>query len=84
MTSDVTAEGGVNGEGKRSRSLRCECHSCDWPSCPPPSGEMKAERWHERAEGAQWVGWAHMTGVGVAAGGPSPPPVNYTGHDRTG
>lgn len=84
MTCDDTAKGRVNHEVNRSRSLRCVCHSCDWPSCPQACGEMKGVRRHERAEGAQWVGWVHTTGVGVAVGVPSPPPANYTGHDRTG
>lgn len=84
MTCDDTAKGRVNHEVSGSRSLRCVCHSCDWLSCPPACGEMKGVRRHERAEGAQWVGWVHTTGVGVAVGVPSPPPANYTGHDRTG
>lgn len=71
---------GVN----ESTGLRCACHSCDWPSCPPACGVMKGAHQHERAKGARWGGWAHRTGVGVAAGVPSPPPGDYTWHDRTG
>lgn len=44
---------------------------------------MKALCWHERAEGARWEGWAHMTGEGEAAGVPSLPPADHTGQDRT-
>lgn len=75
---------GQGHEANRSRGLRCECHSCDWASCPPACGGMRGVRWHERVEGAQWEGWAHTTGVGVAEGVPSPPPADHTGHDRKG
>lgn len=84
MASDDTVEGSVNHEVDVSTSLRCACRSSDWPSCPPACGGMKGEYRHERAEGAQWGGQAHRTRVGVAVGVPSPPPGDYTGHDRTG
>lgn len=84
MTCDDTAEGRVSHEVNRSTSLRCACHSCDWTSCPPACGGMKCAHRNERAGGAPWGGGARRTGVGVAAGVPSPPPGDYTGHDRTG
>ena len=83
MTCDDTSEGGVNHEVSGSTSLRCACHSCDWPSCPPACGGMRRAHRHEGAEGARWGGWARRTGVRVAVGVPSPPPGDYTGHDRT-
>lgn len=76
--------GGVGGpEVSRSAGLRFGCHSWDWLSCPPACREMKAVCWHERAGGARWEGRAHMTGEGEAAGVPSLPPADHTGHDRT-
>ncbi len=84
MMCDDTAEGGVNHEVNGSTSLHCACHSCDGPFCPPACGGMKGAHRHERAEGARWGGWARRTRVGVAVGEPSPPPGDYTGHDRTG
>lgn len=67
-TCDDMEEGGVN---QRSPSLRCACHSCDWPSCPPVGAGLKDAHQYERA---CWGVWAHRTGVGVAVGAPSPPP----------
>lgn len=80
---DDTTVGRVGREVSGSGSLRFGRHSWDWLSCPPACGETKAVCWHERAEGARWEGRARMTGEGAAAGVPSLPPADHTGHDRT-
>lgn len=75
---------GVGHEVRGPGSLRCLRHSYDWSSCPRACGETRGARRHERAEEVLRVGWARMTLAGVAVGVQSPPPVNYTGHDKTG
>ena len=69
--------------GSMQARLHCACHSCDWPSSPPPCGVLKGEHQRERARGALGGGWARRTGVEAAVGVPSPPPGDYTRHDWT-
>ena len=80
---DDTTLGRVSPGVSRAGSLHFVCHSWNWLSYPPACRETKAVYWHERAEGARWEGWAHMSGEGEAAGVPSLPPADHTGQDST-